>query len=150
MAKAKTGDKVKVEYLGSLKDGKVFDSSDGKEPLEFIIGEKAVILGFESAIIGMAEGEIKKVSIPQEEAYGDYKKENVATVQKSELPPDLIPQVGLELQAQADKGQTSIVRITEVTDKTVTLDANHPLAGQDLVFELKLVSIGKEDSGTDN
>lgn len=141
MAKAKEGDKVKVHYKGSFNDGEVFDSSEGKAPMEFTIGEKMVIAGFENAIIGMAVGEKKKVSIPSKEAYGEYKDELVATANRSDLPEDMEPELNMVLQANSDQGGAMNVRITEIQDDTLTLDANHPMAGKDLNFELTLESV---------
>jgi peptidylprolyl isomerase len=149
MAQAKKGDRVKVHYTGKLADGEVFDSSEcedsgcgcGTGPLEFTIGEGEVIPGFENAIIGMSPGESKTVVIPVEEAYGPRMDEMVAVVGRSDLPPDLKPEVGQQLEVTQQDGHTFPVLITEVTDTTVTLDANHPLAGRELTFDLKLVEI---------
>lgn len=149
MTKAKTGDKVKVHYTGKLASGEVFDSSECQEdecgcssgPLEFTIGAGEVIPGFESAVVGMAPGERKSVVIPKEEAYGEYMEEMVAQVNRTELPPDIAPEAGQHLEVVQEDGQTFQVMITEVTDTQVTLDANHPLAGRDLTFDLLLVEI---------
>ena len=139
MAEAKLGDRVKVHYRGSLKDGTEFDSSFDGDPLEFTLGDGMVIPGFENAILGMTEGETKTVSIPPDEGYGPYSDELIAEVQRSILPADLEPEVGMELEAKAEDGTVTVVTITEVTDDTVTLDANHELAGEELVFEIKLM-----------
>lgn len=139
MAEAKLGDRVRVHYRGSLTDGTEFDSSFDGEPLEFMLGEGMVIPGFENAIVGMAEGQTKTVTIPPDEAYGPYSDELIAVIQRSILPADLDPQVGMELEAKAEDGTVTVVTITEVTADTVTLDANHQLAGQELVFEIQLV-----------
>lgn len=150
MAQAKTGDKVKVHYTGRLAGGEVFDSSECHEsdcgcesgPMEFVIGEGHVIPGFEQAVIGMSQGEEKTVVIPVDQAYGERIDEMVAVVNRSEIPPDLTLEVGSQLEVTQEDGQAFPVLITEVTDTTVTLDANHPLAGKELTFDLKLVEIG--------
>ncbi len=139
MAEVKLGDRVRVHYRGTLKDGTEFDSSFDGEPLEFTLGEGMVIPGFENAIVGMTEGETKTVSIPPDEGYGQYSDELIAVIQRSILPDDLEPQVGMQLEAEAEDGTVTVVAITEVTDDTVTLDANHELAGQELIFEIQLV-----------
>lgn len=139
MAEAKLGDRVKVHYRGSLKDGTEFDSSFDGDPLEFTLGEGMVIPGFENAIIGMTDGETKTVSIPPDEGYGPYSDELIAVVQRSILPADLEPVVGMQLEAKGEDGTVTVVTITEVADDTVTLDANHELAGEELVFEIQLV-----------
>jgi peptidylprolyl isomerase len=150
MAQAKTGDKVKVHYTGRLAGGEVFDSSECHEgdcdcesgPMEFVIGEGHVIPGFEQAVIGMNPGDEKTVVIPVDQAYGERMDEMVAVVNRSEIPPDLTLEVGAQLEVTQEDGQAFPVLITEVTDTTVTLDANHPLAGKELTFDLKLVEIG--------
>jgi peptidylprolyl isomerase len=150
MSQAKTGDKVTVHYTGRLEGGEVFDSSECREddcgcesgPMEFVIGEGQVIPGFEQAIIGMGPGDEKTVTIPAIEAYGERMDEMVAEVDRSEIPPDLELAVGLSLEVTQENGNAFPVLITEVNETTVTLDANHPLAGKDLTFELRLVQIG--------
>lgn len=141
MVQAKPGDTVKIHYTGKLDDGTVFDSSVNREPLEFTLSSGQVIPGFENAVVGMAPGESKTEKIPMEQAYGPYRTEMVLEVDKQQLPPDLEPDVGLQLQVQQPNGQVIPVYITGITDSTVTLDANHPLAGQDLVFDIQLVEI---------
>lgn len=142
MSQAKEGDKVKVHFKGSFKDGKVFDSSDGKDPLEFTIGQKMVVRGFENAIVGMAAGEKKKISIQPKEAYGEYREDLVKTVDRSEIPDDIKPELGMMLQVSPEPGRPTAVTVKELNEKTLTLDGNHPLAGKELTFELNLVSIG--------
>jgi peptidylprolyl isomerase len=150
MSQAKTGDKVTVHYTGRLEGGEVFDSSECREddcgcesgPMEFVIGEGQVIPGFELAIIGMSPGDEKTVTIPASEAYGERMDEMVAAVDRSEIPPDLELAVGLSLEVTQENGNAFPVLITEVNETSVTLDANHPLAGKDLTFELRLVQIG--------
>lgn len=141
MSQARKGDNVKVHYKGILSDGTEFDSSSGREPLEFTIGEGMLIPGFENAVEGMAPGESKKVVIPAEEAYGPYIKELVADFDKAQFPPDINPEVGTQLQIEQDNGGTTLVRVIDVTESNVTLDANHPLAGKDLIFDIELVEI---------
>ena len=141
MANAKDGDRVKVHYTGSLEDGTVFDSSRDGDPLEFTLGEKHVIPGFEKALQGMAVGDTKKVIIPCEEAYGRYKEEHVGYVDRSHLPQNVELEVGMVLEAQAPDGQVSKVRIKELTEESVVLDGNHPLAGLALTFEIELVEL---------
>jgi len=143
MSQAKKGDRVKVNYTGTLEDGTEFDSSAGREPLEFTIGEGMLIPGFENAVEGMAEGDKKEVKIPADEAYGPHIKDLVADFERSQFPPDIDPQVGVQLQIEQDNGGTTIVRVVGVTDSTVTLDANHPLAGKDLTFNIELVDISQ-------
>lgn len=141
MAQARIGDTVRVHYTGSLEDGTVFDSSVGSEPMEFTIGQNMMIPGFENAVIGMDEGDSGTVSIPPDEAYGDHNKDLVAVVERSEIPSSINPKTGMMLQATSDEGTVTPVTITEVTEDTVTLDANHPLAGKRLIFEIRLLEI---------
>jgi peptidylprolyl isomerase len=140
MAEARTGDTVRVHYTGKLDDGEVFDSSRGREPLEFTLGEGRVIPGFEAAVAGMDPGDEKSVRIPADEAYGPRRDDMVMVVERERLPAHLEPGVGQQLQmAQGD--QVAVVTVTDVSDEAVTLDANHPLAGRDLTFDLELVEI---------
>jgi|Deesub1362A_J573_1020465.scaffolds.fasta_scaffold18801_2 FKBP-type peptidyl-prolyl cis-trans isomerase 2 len=141
MAKAKEGDTVRVHYSGFLEDGTVFDSSLERDPLEFTIGSGMLIPGFEEAVLGMDEGETKTVQISAEDAYGPRREELVITISKEQIPPDIDPVTGQELQVRTPNGMVTNVLVTDVTDDTVTLDANHPLAGKDLIFEIKLVEI---------
>lgn len=141
MANAKDGDRVTVHYTGTLEDGTVFDSSRDGDPLEFTLGENQVIPGFEKALVGMAVGETKKIIIPCEEAYGRYKDEHVGYVDRSHLPQGVDLEVGMILEARAPDGQVTKVRIKELTDESVVLDGNHPLAGFALTFDLELVAV---------
>jgi FKBP-type peptidyl-prolyl cis-trans isomerase 2 len=141
MSQVKKGDKVKIHYTGKLKDGSTFDSSEGREPLEFTVGGNMVVPGFENGIIGMKKGENKTISISPEEAYGEHNAEQVSVVERTDLPEDMEPEVGMALQATGQDGSVIPVAITEVNDKTVTVDANHPLAGKELIFDLELVEI---------
>lgn len=141
LSKVKDGDTVKVHYTGSLEDGSVFDSSENKEPLEFTLGSGQIIPGFEKAVEGMAKGDSTKVTIPSDEAYGEVRDDLVIAVSKDNLPDDVTPEVGMQLQLNQPDGQTVPVRITDIKEEEVTLDANHPLAGEDLVFEIEVVEV---------
>ncbi len=141
MRPAQSGDTVTIHYTGSLTDGTVFDSSMGQPPFSFDLGKGQVIPGFENAVVGMSVGTKKKVTIPALEAYGPHLDEMTVTVEKNVLPPEITPEVGLELEMANQDGATIPVRIIAVTDATVTIDANHPLAGKDLIFDLELIDI---------
>lgn len=141
MGTAKAGDKVEVHYTGSLEDGTVFDSSKGRDPLAFTIGEKTLIRGFEEAVVGMAVGNSKSVHIPAIEAYGEHDPARILKVPLSDLPEGINPQEGQQLQMRQSSGQAVMVRISEVTETDITLDANHPLAGKNLNFEIELVKV---------
>jgi peptidylprolyl isomerase len=141
MSQAKSGDTVKIHYTGTLEDGSQFDSSQGRDPLEFQVGSGQVIPGFDKAVEGMAVGENKQVTIPPEEAYGDHNAQMVQDVPKSALPDDLEPEVGMALSARGQDGQEMRLTVTEVKDDTITVDGNHPLAGKPLNFDIELVSI---------
>ncbi|KOP26409.1 peptidylprolyl isomerase [Mastigocladus laminosus UU774] len=142
MGQAKLGDTVKVHYTGKLDDGTVFDSSAERDPLQFSIGEGLVIPGFEQAVVGMTPGESKRTNIPADEAYGPYRPELVMVVEKERIPTDVSVEVGQMLQISQSNGQAIPVVVTEVSDSQITLDANHPLAGQELIFDIQLVQIG--------
>ena len=139
--KAKSGDTVRVHYTGKLDDGTVFDSSVGREPLQFTIGEGQVIAGFEQAAIGMSPDESKTVKIIVDEAYGPYREELVLEVDRSEVPADLNLELGAQLQMRQEDGSVITVVVTDLSESSVTLDANHPLAGEDLTFDIQLVEI---------
>jgi peptidylprolyl isomerase len=141
MGKVKSGDKVKVHYTGQLRDGEVFDTSRDREPIEFEIGGGTVIPGFESGILGMEEGESKRISISAEDAYGPRQEELVATVAKNEFPDHITPELGQELQIKQPDGGVIKVIVSEMDDEIVTLDANHPLAGRTLFFDVELLEI---------
>ena len=141
MATIKEGDTVKVHYTGTIADGTVFDSSREREPLEFKLGEGKLIPGFEKAVVGMNVGDTSKVTIPSDEAYGEKREDMVIDVDRGQIPPDIKPEVGQQLQIQQKDGGAIPVVITEITDETVQLDANHPLAGQDLTFEIEVVEV---------
>lgn len=141
MTKAKTGDTVEVHYTGRLDDGTEFDSSRDRDPLRFTIGQGQVIKGFEEAVTGLDEGQSVTNRIPAEEAYGPLREDLVVRAPRSALPENIQPEVGMMLQLQQEGGLPVPVTVTEVTDETVTLDANHPLAGQCLTFDIELVKV---------
>lgn len=149
MTQAKIGDTVKVHYSGRLDTGILFDTSEGSDPLQFEIGSNKLIPGFEEAVVGMSPGETRTVHIPPEKGYGLYREDRVIKIDKKDLPEDIIPAEGVTLEISASNGVMVPVQITEVEDSTVTLDANHPLCEQVLVFEITLVEIvsSKEDKG---
>jgi peptidylprolyl isomerase len=160
MAQAKDGDKVRVHYIGTLDDGSVFDASENtgtcaddncsddscgcgpaSGPLEFVIGQGTLIPKFEQAVVGLEPGQSVKVRIVADEAYGQRAEEMVAVVQRSEIPADVNPQPGDQMEVILEDGSPMPVLVTETSDTTITLDANHPLAGMDLNFEIRLVEI---------
>lgn len=141
MVQAKVGDTVNVHYTGKLDNGMIFDSSVEREPLQFSLGQGQVIPGFEQAIVGMSPGESKTVNIPSQEAYGPYHNELVLVVNREQIPSDLELQVGQQLQIRQQTGQVIPVIVKEIVADSVTLDANHPLAGQNLTFDLELLEI---------
>ena len=141
MQQVKKGDTVKVHYHGKLTDGSTFDSSEGREPLEFEVGGGMVIPGFDTGITGMAIGEKKTIQIPFDEAYGPKQEDMIMEFPKDRFPADLVPEAGMQLNMSNGQGQNIPVVITEVNEDSVTLDANHPLAGEELVFDLELVEI---------
>jgi len=141
MSKVKEGSKVKVDYTGTLENGKVFDTSVGKAPIEFTVGDKQVIKGFEDNIKGMKLGEEKDFKLGKELAYGDFNPQLVKEVPRDKLPQDAEPKVGMTLALKSQDGRTYGARITEVGDATVKIDLNHPLAGQSLNFKIKVVDI---------
>ncbi|WP_224482914.1 FKBP-type peptidyl-prolyl cis-trans isomerase [Robertkochia aurantiaca] len=141
MSEAKKGSKVKVHYTGKLTDDTVFDSSREREPIEFEVGAGQMIEGFDVAVNGMKVGESKKVTIPADKAYGPRVDEAIFTVPKTQLPEGMEPQVGMQLEARQQDGRRQILLIQEVKEEDVVLDANHPLAGKDLVFDIELVEV---------
>ena len=142
MSQAKANDTVKVHYTGRLTNGEVFDSSEGRDPLEFTVGAGQMIKGFDAAVNGMGLNEKKTVTIPADEAYGQPNDAMIQEVPKASLPADLNPSVGMQLMASSPDGQQMPVKVVEVTEENIKVDANHPLAGQDLTFDIELVSIG--------
>ena len=141
MAQAKNNDIVKVHYTGKLNDGTVFDSSKERDPLRFQLGQGQIIPGFEQAVIGMSPGESKSINIPSEQAYGQRREELIQEVPRQQLPNDMEFKVGQRLQLGQDKEQQMIVEVTDVSESSITLDANHPLAGEELLFDIELVEI---------
>ena len=141
MATAKKGDKVKVHYTGRLQDGTQFDSSAGRAPLEFEVGAGMMIKGFDAAVDGMEVGQKVTVEIPAAEAYGEANPQLVIDVPRTNLPPDLNPQVGQQLGMTQPNGQQVPVKVKEVHDDKIVIDANHDLAGKDLIFDIELVEI---------
>lgn len=141
MTQVKSGDTVRIHYTGTLTDGTQFDSSDGRDPLEFTIGSGQIIPGLEKAIPGMEVGEKKRVEIPADEAYGQPNPQAMQSVPRTEIPDNIPLDLGTQLQVQTPTGQVMPVTVVEVTEEQVTLDANHPLAGKDLVFDFELVAI---------
>ena len=141
MGQAQHGDTVRVHYTGKLGDGTTFDSSAQREPLEFTLGQGQLIPGFENAVVGMQPGESKTETIPSHEAYGPHRDEMVIEVDRQQLPADLQPQVGQRLQVTQPNGNAVPVVVTDVSPSQVTLDANHPLAGKDLTFDITLVEM---------
>ncbi|MEM7106846.1 MAG: peptidylprolyl isomerase [Bacteroidota bacterium] len=141
MSVVKKGDKVKVHYTGKLRDGQVFDSSRGQSPLEFEVGSGMMIAGFDAAVHGMQVGDTKVAEIPAKEAYGEVNTGMIMDINKSKLPSDLKPEVGLQLGMQQPNGQSLPVTVTQVHEDRITIDANHALAGKDLIFEIELIEI---------
>ena len=141
MAEAQVGDMVKVHYTGKLVDGTTFDTSMQREPLEFTLGEGDLIPGFEQAVLGMAPGESKTATILADQAYGPHHSERVIDIERHHLPTDLQPELGQRLNLTRPDGTSLTVMVTAVTEEQVTLDANHPLAGKDLIFDIMLMEI---------
>ncbi|MCL7453220.1 MAG: peptidylprolyl isomerase [Anaerolineae bacterium] len=141
MTKASIGDTVRVHYMGKLEDGTVFDTTIAREPIEFTIGQGQVIPGFEQAIIGMEPGQSQTVRVPASKAFGPYQDEMVQMVHPDQLPEGVRPEAGQQLEIPRQDGQNFVVRITDVSESAITLDANHPLAGKDLIFNVRLVEI---------
>ncbi|MBT3394162.1 MAG: peptidylprolyl isomerase [Waddliaceae bacterium] len=141
MTTVKNGDTVKVHYTGTLEDGTVFDTSRDLDPLEFTIGSDQVILGFNDAVIGKKVGDANIITIPSEEAYGPYRDDMVIEVPKTNFPEDITPVIGQNIQLQDEDGNIAVAAIEGLTDETVTLNANHPLAGKDLTFDIELMEI---------
>jgi FKBP-type peptidyl-prolyl cis-trans isomerase 2 len=140
MTQAQNGNRVKVHYTGKLDDGSVFDSSEGREPLEFTVGEGQVIPGFEQGVVGMEPGDSKTLNIPSDEAYGPHRPEGVFEIERSEIPPSIPLEEGMRLQANQG-GRTVELMVVEIDESKVTLDGNHPLAGRDLTFDIQLVEV---------
>ena len=144
MSQAKSGDSVKIHYTGTLDDGTQFDSSAGRDPLEFELGSGQVIPGFDKAVDGMSVGDRKSVNIPAEDAYGTHHQQMVQDVPRDALPAEMEPVEGMSLQAEGPDGQAFNLVITAIQEETITVDGNHPLAGKALNFDIELVSIGQD------
>lgn len=141
MAQVKNGDTVKVHYTGTLDDGTMFDSSAEREPLKFTVGGGQVIAGFDTAVMDMSIGDKKVTVIPANEAYGEHSTDLVTEVDRERFPADMELEIGQQLQVGLQDGNQAIVMVVDITDTVVTLDANHPLAGQQLTFEIELMEI---------
>jgi FKBP-type peptidyl-prolyl cis-trans isomerase 2 len=141
MILVKENNTIKVNYTGKLSDGHVFDSSEGKEPLEFTLGKGQLIPGFEKGVINMKLNEKKTISIPKEEAYGDINKELILEVEKAQLPQEIKPEVGMGLVSKSQDGQEMNLVVVEVKNESIVVDGNHPLAGKDLIFDIEVVEI---------
>ncbi|MBW0161695.1 MAG: peptidylprolyl isomerase [Sediminibacterium sp. Gen4] len=146
MQQVKKGDTVKVHYHGKLTNGTTFDSSAGREPLEFEVGSGMVIPGFDDGVTGMVIGDKKTIHIPADQAYGQKEEHMIMEFPRDRFPADMVPEVGMQLNMSNGSGQNFPVVITEVREAVVVLDANHPLAGEDLIFDLELVSINGASS----
>jgi len=143
MAEARTGDTVSIHYTGRLEDGTVFDSSEGREPLQFEVGSGKIIPGLDGAIAGMSEGEKKTVSVEPDEGYGPIQPDAMQAVPRENIPDEIDLEIGAPLQVQTQDGRTVAVTVAEISDEEVVLDANHPLAGKKLEFDVELVKIGE-------
>ncbi len=141
MSKADDNNTVKISYTGKLSDGNIFDSSEGKDPLEFTIGNEEIISGLEEAVKGMEEGEEKSITIQPENAYGERRDDLYKELNRSDLPEDLVPEEGQQLVSKLSDGREIPLQVTEVKDETIVVDANHPLAGKELTFDIKLEGI---------
>lgn len=143
MTKIKNNDTVEVHYTGTLADGQIFDSSLQREPLKFTLGQGQLIPGFEAGLIDMGVSDKKTIQIPSNEAYGPRQDEMMHEVQKSQLPQEIKPEVGMPLSSQNPEGQEMHFTIAEVKEESIIVDGNHPLAGKDLTFEIEVISIGE-------
>jgi len=141
MSQVKENDTVKVHYTGKLTDGQVFDTSQGKDPIEFTLGKGQLIPGFEKGLLDMKVNEKKTITIPKEEAYGEPREDLVQEVEKNQLPEEIKPEVGMGLVSRTPDGREMNLVVAEVKEETIVVDGNHPLAGKDLVFDLEVVEI---------
>ncbi|ARC89544.1 peptidylprolyl isomerase [Rhodovulum sp. MB263] len=142
MTQVKPGDKVRIHYTGTLADGSTFDSSQGRDPLEFTVGSGQIIPGLDAALPGMSEGDTKTVEVPCADAYGTHNPDATQAIPRDQVPDNVPLEVGTRLNVQTSEGQVLPVTVSDVTEEVVLLDGNHPLAGKDLTFEIELVSIG--------
>jgi peptidylprolyl isomerase len=141
MSQAKSGDTVRVHYSGRLQDGQEFDSSEGREPLEFTIGTGQIVPGVEEAVVGMNLGDERTVTVAADDAYGQRREDMVQQIERSMLPEGMEPQIGMRLAAEGPGGSSLMLTVVDLDETSITVDANHPLAGHDLTFDLKLVEI---------
>ena len=141
MAQAKAGDTVRVHYEGQLSDGTIFDSSLEREPIEFILGQDRVIPGFEQAVIGMEVGGSKDISIPPAEGFGEYSEDLLVNIEKTILPPDINPELGMQLEVSSEEETPRVFTIADIAKDSITLDGNHPLAGKEIAFKITLLEI---------
>lgn len=141
MSKTKSGDTVRIHYTGTLDDGTQFDSSAGREPLEFTLGSGQVIAGFDKAVDGMTVGDCATVTLSPDEAYGEHHEKLIQQVPRSTLPEEMKLEIGMQLQTQDPDGQIMNLVVTEITEGSITVDANHPLAGLSLTFAIELLEI---------
>jgi FKBP-type peptidyl-prolyl cis-trans isomerase 2 len=141
MQEAKNGDQVKVHYHGRLSDGSTFDSSEGRSPLQFQVGAGQVIKGFDDGVLGMKEGDKKTIHIPVHEAYGEKSQDMIIEFSRKQFPPNMDPEIGMELNLRSQDGKNFPVVVTDVKEDVVVLDGNHPLAGKDLIFDIEMVEI---------
>lgn len=141
MSQVKENNTVKVNYTGKLSDGQIFDTSEGKEPVEFVLGQGQLIPGFEKGLIDMKINEKKTITIAKEEAYGEVNSQLIQEVDKAQLPQDMAPEVGMGLVSRTPDGQEMNLMVVEVKDETIVVDGNHPLAGKDLIFDLEVLEI---------
>jgi len=142
MTQVKVGDTVRIHYTGTLDDGSTFDSSEGRDPLQFEVGSGQIISGLDKELPGMAVGDKKTVNIPAAEAYGEANPQMQQAIPRAQIPADILLEIGIRLQMQTPEGQVIPVMVAAVDEETVTLDANHPLAGKELTFDFEVVSIG--------
>jgi peptidylprolyl isomerase len=142
-AKVQNGDKVSIHYTGKFEDGEVFDSSIDRDPLDVEVGAKHVIKGFEDALLGMEEGKKKTITIPPDQGYGAYDPALVIEMPNTSIPEGVTPEIGMKFRLSDNKGQSVLATIAEIGDESIKLDANHPLAGKVLVFDLELINIVK-------
>jgi peptidylprolyl isomerase len=141
MTQAKAGDTVRVHYEGQLSDGTIFDSSLKREPIEFILGQDTVIPGFEQAVIGMEVGGSKDISIPPAEGFGEYSEDLLVNIEKTILPPDINPELGMQLEVSSEEETPRVFIIADIAKDSITLDGNHPLAGKEIAFKITLLEI---------
>lgn len=141
MAKAKSGDKVRVHYSGKLEDGTVFDNTFTRGPMEFTLGQEQTVIGFDEGILGMEVGERKTITVPPKKGFGAWSRNNIMTIKKSDIPENITPQMGQRLQIPMEGGKVAQVTVTKIGDSRIEVDGNHPLAGKTLTFEVELLGI---------